>query len=114
MEKNSPSLFSLTCLVAFIHFFICLVIGFIVFTVAFGQGLSDSYQEESPLQSILTLILTVLEAPIALVQWIATKYHPQAHTGLPLSCLVCLGALWSIAFGWLSAMFYRQIKQRKL
>ncbi len=79
-----------------------------MFAVAWGSGLSDSYQNSSPLSKGLTLLLIVLQAPVALIQWLVIKSHPETHAGLGVQYLVLLGMVWSAAVGWLASVVKRQ------
>jgi len=107
---SSMSTPSLACCIAIIHFIIAIVVGIIGFISFWGSALSDSYQQSSG-DSGASLIFW--EAPVALIQWIAIKYHPQTHAGLNLGVLFFLACIWSAVFGWASAALYKKFGGRK-
>jgi len=84
-----------------------------MFAVAWGSSLSDSYQNSSPLSQGLTLLLIALQAPVALIQWLVIKSHPQTHDGLGVQYLALLGIFWSATFGWLISVVERRTKHKQ-
>jgi hypothetical protein len=81
--------------------------GLFCFAEAWGTALSDSYNGEP---GRLDGLLYLLEAPVALIQWIVIRCHPQSHTGLGLAGLFLIAVVWSAGFGWISAVLYKHLR----
>jgi hypothetical protein len=112
MSQRRSLILSALVIAAF-HFMFSLLLAFTLFVSAWGSSLSDSYQTSSPFSEALTLLLLILQAPVALTQWLIIKNHPQTHTGLEMQYLILLGASWSAALGWLISILRRKIERRK-
>jgi hypothetical protein len=75
------------------------------------RAVSCGYSEPSQTPNAL---LILLEAPVALIQWIAIKKHTQTDTGLNFSMLLVMAFCWSVILGWASAVLIKKCVVRKL
>src|SRR5262245_13938282 len=108
---NQPrSLIPSALIIATLHFMLSLLLSIVVFAAASGSSLSDSYQIPSPLLKALTSLLLILQAPVALIQWLIINNHSETHTGLGLQYLVLLGAIWSAMLGCLVSALKRKLR----
>jgi ATP/ADP translocase len=99
--NHSRSLIRSPFVIGVLHFSLSFAVAIAMFAVAWGSGLSDSYQSSSAFSKGLTLLPVISQAPIALIQWLVIKSHPETHTGLGVQYLVLLGMIWSAVVGWL-------------
>lgn len=107
----TQSTFALGCVIGVAHCIFCCVLGFLAFAGAMGQALSDGPESASSIPNILALIVGILEAPVALIQWAVIKAHPQTNTGLDFQTLFLIACVWSAVFGWISAVLYKKLKK---
>lgn len=110
IEKKSISIFGLAIIIGAIHFFVSLMLLMMLMAGA-ASGLSDApHHGDSSQGDFLASALAILQAPVALAQWIAIKCHPDTHTGLPIRLLIFFAMIWSVVFGVLAAKLYGKIK----
>ena len=98
--------FSRFILFATLHFGASILLGFMVFATGWGSALSDSYSP-APTIGIFSLMLIILQAPVALAQWVLIRISND-QTGLGLDSLISLGVLWSLLVGVLFAQLTRK------
>jgi hypothetical protein len=85
-----------------LHFFGTIVLGFMLVGAA-ASGLSDAHQSEPAGLNIVIWLLLILQAPVALAQWIAVKTSHSGGAGLPLAALGLIAFHSSIGYGYLIA-----------
>jgi hypothetical protein len=94
-------------IIAIVHYLLSFVVGFLVFAVAWGAALSDSYNGDNGL-GFFAILLVVLQAPVALVQWLVVRVSADGKTGLPITTLVFLGMPSSLLYGYVIAFLSRR------
>ena len=85
-----------------IYFFASLILGFMLVAGA-ASGLSDAPHGEPAGLGLVVCLVFVLQAPVALVQWIAMKMSPSGEVGLDMSTLALLALFSSLGYGYLIA-----------
>lgn len=88
------------------HFSVSLLLGIICFLYFYGAGLSDAYHEDPVWIRILIVILWILQFP-TLGIFAGARHVPNVIA----MCLV--GAVWSLAFGYLAAWSILRFKNRR-
>ena len=91
---------------AAVHFLVSVGIFWLAFSAGSGSGLSDSYHGDQGL-GFFTFILVILQAPVALIQWLVGHFSSDGKTGLPAAALAVLAMLSSVAYGYVIARLVR-------
>ena len=92
--------------ISVVHFFVSLGFAFLALSAGIGSGLSDSYHGDQGL-GFFTFILVILQAPVAIIQWLVGHFSSDGKTGLPAGALAVLAMLSSLAYGYIIARFVR-------
>jgi hypothetical protein len=71
-----------------------------------AQGLSDVYHGDAGL-GLFGFLLVVLQAPVALIQWLAIHASPDGKTGLQIPGIVLLAMPSSLIYGYVIAFLFR-------
>jgi hypothetical protein len=93
--------------IGIIHYVASFGIGFLAFAIAWGTALSDSYHGDSGL-GFLTFFLIVLQAPVALIQWLVAHFSADGKTGLQIPAIVLLAMPSSLIYGYGIAILFRR------
>jgi hypothetical protein len=73
-----------------------------------ASGLSDAPQAEPAGLNIVVLLVLILQAPVALAQWIAVKAS-HGGDGLPFAALCLIAFHSSIGYGYLFAFLLGKV-----
>jgi len=92
--------------IAIVHYLLSFGIAFLAFAAAWGSALSDAYHGGAGL-GLFGFLLVILQAPVALVQWLAIHASTDGKTGLQLPALVLLAMPSSLIYGYVIASLFR-------
>ena len=92
--------------IAIVHYLVSFGIAFMAFASAWGSGLSDTYQGGSGF-GLFGLLAVVLQAPVAIIQWLAIHASPDGKTGLQISTIVLIAIPSSLIYGYILAFLFR-------
>jgi hypothetical protein len=92
--------------IAIVHYVLSFAVGFLAFAVASGAALSDSYNGDNR-WGLFPVLVVILQAPVALVQWLAIHLSADGKTGLRMAALVFLGMPSSLLYGYVIAFVSR-------
>ena len=92
--------------IALVHYFLSFGVAFLAFAAAWGSGLSDAYHGEGGL-GLFGFVLVVLQAPVALIQWIAAHASADGKTGLQIPAILLLAIPSSLLYGYVLAWLFR-------
>src|SRR5215204_4866624 len=97
--RSGRSIHAKAFVIAMVHYALSLAVGFLAFAMAWGRALSDSYNGDDRL-GLFPVLVVVLQAPVALVQWLAIHFSGDGKTGLRMAALVFLGMPSSLLYGY--------------
>jgi len=100
------SIHSKALVIAVVHYLLSFAVGFLAFAVAWGSALSDVYHGDAGL-GLFALLLIVLQAPVALIQWLVIHASADGKTGLHIPGLVLLAMPSSLIYGYVIAFLFR-------
>jgi hypothetical protein len=92
--------------IAIVHYVLSFAVGFLAFAMAWGRALSDAYNGDDR-WGLFPVLFVVLQAPVALIQWLAIHWSADGKTGLRLAALVFLGMPSSLLYGYVIAFVSR-------
>jgi hypothetical protein len=98
-------------LIAGIHFLLSMAVGFLAFAAAWGSGLSDANHGDGGAM-VFGILLAILQAPVALIQWLAMHASANGKTGIELPWILPLTALSSVFYGHILAFLIRRLSSR--
>jgi hypothetical protein len=93
-------------LIGVVHYLLGFGVAFLAFAAAWGSGLSDTDHGDGG-SGLFGFILLVLQAPVALVQWLAMRASADGKTGLQIPTLVLLAMPSSLLYGYVIAFLFR-------
>jgi len=101
------SLHTKAIVIAVIHYFLSFGVAFLGFAVAWGSGLSDASHGDGALW-LFGFFLVVLQAPVALIQWMAAHASADGKTGLEIPIILLLAIPSSLFYGYMIAFLFRR------
>ena len=93
-------------LIAIVHYLLSFCVAFLAFAVAWGWGQSDAGLGP------YGFILVVLQAPVALIQWLVVHWSIDGKTGLEIPALALAAIPSSLIYGYVIALLFRRPKPK--
>jgi hypothetical protein len=97
--------------ISIVHYLLSLGIASSAFTAAWGAAMSDAYHRDDNL-GLFSFLLVILQAPVALIQWLVIHSSADGKTGLHIPAIVLLAMLSSLIYGYAVAFLFRSPKPK--